>query len=267
MKRIPDLVPVILTMNDEFWLPYVLASVQGRFDRYVIYDVGSEDMTWEVIQSFVEAEKAAAEIFYRKLPYCAPEIQGIFRNSMIAEARSDWYFILDGDEIYNPEALDALADEMENMKHQYEENGKTYGIVRRVEVMTDMKSAYGQNLDLKHHRVYHKDMIFVGPHPGEAPLVEQKKKNEHWFSKDVICYHFHNCNRSRLDEMVPKRIARRKKATYHRGEATPIDILQKVPLLRGKFNEFLTCPELEVLWSDVGVADGPTSASPVPDAE
>ena len=31
---------------------------------------------------------------------------------MIAEARSDWYFILDGDEIYNPEALDALEDEV-----------------------------------------------------------------------------------------------------------------------------------------------------------
>ena len=259
MKRIPDLVPVILVMNEEFWLPYCLLSVQGRFDRYVIYDIGSLDKTWEVISSFVEAEKSNAEIFYRRLPFVDPSIQGIFRNSMIAEARSEWYFILDGDEVYNPESLDALSDEMVNMKRQYEENGKTYGIVRRVEVMTDMKTAYGQNLDLKHHRVYHRDMIWTGPHPGEVPLVEQKKSNEHWFSKDIICYHFHNCRRSHFDEDVPKRIERRKKATYHRGEATPIDILKRVPILKGRFDGFPINPDLNQIWSDASADDGQTS--------
>jgi len=251
-------VPVIMVMNEENWLPYCLGSVQGRFDRYVIYDIGSQDRTWDILSSFIETEKKTSEIFFRRLPFCDPSIQGIFRNSMIAEARSEWYFILDGDEVYTPQSLDALADEMVNMKKQYEEHGKTYGIVRRVEVMTDLKTAYGQKLDLKHHRVYHKNMIFTGTHPGEIPLVTQKPRNEHWFSKDIICYHFHNCKRSRLDENVPKRIARRKKATYHRGEATPIDIFEKVPLLKGRFEDFPVAPELNALWLDASAEDGQT---------
>lgn len=258
VKRIPDLVPVILVMNEENWLAYVLGAVQGRFDRYVIYDIGSQDRTWEILQSFINSEKKSADIFYRKLPFIDPLIQGIFRNSMIAEARSEWYFILDGDEVYSQPGLDALADEMANMKKQYEEHGKTYGIIRRVEVMTDLKTAYGQNLDLKHHRVYHRDMIWTGTHPGEIPFVEQKKRNEHWFSKDIICYHFHNCKRSRLDEDVPKRISRRLKATYHRGEATPIDIFEKLPVLRSRYEDYPVAPELEALWLDVSAEGGRT---------
>ena len=43
--KIKGLTPMILAMNDCFWLPYSLESLRGRFNRYVIYDAGSEDGT------------------------------------------------------------------------------------------------------------------------------------------------------------------------------------------------------------------------------
>lgn len=248
MQNTDEVVPVILVMNEENWLPYCLESVKGRFGRYVIYDVGSEDRTRDIISWFIDTEGKNAKIVYRKLPFVEPIVQGTFRNSMIADALADWYMILDGDELYTPKSLDSLILEMENMKNWYIAANKTYGIARRVEVAGGMKEAYGQDLNLSHHRIYHRKMTWEGTHPGEEATVTQNKRNEHWFSKDVICYHFHNCKRSSLDEKVPKRMKRRTQGTYHRGELTPIDILDILPILQKRIEDFPVCPELENLW-------------------
>jgi glycosyltransferase involved in cell wall biosynthesis len=242
-----ELVPVILVMNDEYFLPYCLEAVKGRFERYVIYDVGSEDKTKDIIEWFIDTSPEGTEFLYRILPPCPPSVQGTFRNSMIAETMSDWYFILDGDEIYTPESMDALIKEMENMKELYISKKRTYGIARRVEITNDMKSAYGQSLMTPHHRVYHRRMIFSGPHPGEAPFFEQKRNNEHWFSKKVICYHMHNCDRSPLDEDVPKRLQRRGRPTYRPGEYSPFDLFERIPILKTPIEDFAVSPTLASL--------------------
>ena len=239
-----ELVPVILLCNEEYWAPYVFESIKGRFERYVIYDVGSHDETKRIVNWFIETVPQGTEIFYRELPMCDPIIQGTFRNSMMAEARADWTLMIDGDEVYTPEALDALILEMENMKELYTSHGKTYGVVRRVEATRDLTKAYGQDLTVSHHRVYQRNMVFIGTHPGEEPLYKQNGNSEHWFSKKVVCYHQHNCARSRLDGDVPRRLKRRDKATYSPGEALPIDILEKVPLFRNPIEDFVPNPKL-----------------------
>lgn len=247
MLTTDEVVPVILVMNEEFWLPYCLESVRGRFSRYVIYDIGSKDSTRDVLRWFLDASPNGTSFVYRELPFVEPKVQGVFRNSMIAEAMSDWYLILDGDEVYTQDGLDNMILEMENMKEMFISKHRTYGVVRRVETTRHLTHAYGQNLDRPHHRIYHRKMIFGGPHPGEYPLLEQKSGNEHWFSKKVVCYHFHNCSRSRLDEEVPSRIRRRTKDTYHRGEALPFDLFEKIPILKNPIESFPVCPKLAEL--------------------
>ena len=78
---IPGLVPVVLVMNDEFYLPYVLESTRGFFKKYVIYDVGSTDRTPEIIDWWVDTNPDV-EFVVRKLPFVDPKVQGTFRNSM-----------------------------------------------------------------------------------------------------------------------------------------------------------------------------------------
>src|SRR3990167_6707770 len=90
---------VVLVCNDEYWLPWALEASRGSFDRYVIYDIGSKDRTKEIIAWFKGSNKEAS-FYIRFLDMQLPVIQGIFRNSMIAEALSECYFILDGDEIW-----------------------------------------------------------------------------------------------------------------------------------------------------------------------
>ena len=243
-----NLVPVILNLNDEYWLQYCLAALSGHFPRYVIYDVGSTDRSKDIIDWFVQKEKSRADFFVRYLPFVDPVVQGCFRNSMIAEADSEWYFIVDSDEIYKPEHLRAIQNAM--FYQQCDAYGnlrleKPYGLVRRVEVVEGLDKAYGQTENRKHHRVYHSSAYWKGTHPGEvAANFKQEDKYEFWIP-DVTCYHFHNTNRSSKDSEVPKRIERRAQPTYHRGELLPIEVVKDLPILLNRYEDFPVNPSLK----------------------
>ncbi len=245
MTRTDSIVPVILVKNDEYWLPYCLRAVKGWFSRYVFYDVGSTDMTRDVIEGFAVAEEAEADIIYRPLPHCEPIVQGTFRNAMIAETRADWYLILDADEVWLQKSLQGLVEGMETMKKEYEQHGKIYGIVRRMEVSRKLDALHGYTERLPHHRVYHHTASWKGTHPGEDAVITQKPRNEYNFPDEVKLLHFHQPDRSTLDEIVPNRIGRRFKATYLRGESHPVDLLEVLPLLRSPIGNFPINPLLK----------------------
>lgn len=238
----PNIVPVILNMNDEYWLQYSLMSLAGHFDRYVIYDVGSTDRSKDIIDWFVQKEKSRADFFVRYLPFVDPVVQGCFRNSMIAEADRDWYFIVDADELYKPEDLRKIVNHMADDSVLAK---RPYGMVRRVEVVEGLDKAYGTTEDRPHHRVYHRTAYWQGTHPGErAAKFKQFEPNEFWI-RDVTCYHFHNTNRSSKDSEVPKRIERRGQATYHRGELLPIEVVKDLPILLNRYEDFPVNPSLK----------------------
>lgn len=242
-----DIVPVILVMNDEFWLPYALSAVQGKFERYVIYNVGSADNTANIIDWFIETNKDIAQFYVRHLPQTDTNTQGIFRNSMIAEAQSEWYMILDGDEVYNPVSWYTIKD---ICAHERKRDGnKIYGIVERTEINSDLITCYSEVRP--HHRIYHRTAIWKGTHPGEEPVIQQKPHRE--FDLPVMCYHFHNTRRSRLEEEVPSRIRRKGKSTYRPGELMSFNLLNTIPILREPIHTFPPHPELEKLQHDYKV--------------
>lgn len=232
------IVPLILVMNDDYFLPYSLSSIGPFFDRFVIYNVGSTDNTWNVIDWFIESNKPRATFFVRDLPFVDPHIQGVFRNSMIAEARSENYFLVDGDEIYNPQ-------DIQNILKREPSELKPYGVVRRIEVGEDLKSKY--NIVRSHHRTYHRTAIWVGKHPGEEAYIAQTRDTEFWI-EDTYCYHFHHAIRSSDSKFeVPKRKERRDKATYCPGALEPFDLLKELPILQKPINNFPVNPDLERL--------------------
>lgn len=245
-----NLVPVILNMNDEYWLQYSLASLAGHFNRYVIYDVGSTDKSKDIIDWFVQREKKRADFFVRYMPFVDPVVQGCFRNSMIAESESEWYFIVDSDELYKPEDLRAIVKYMSEtgymcMLSSNPNDYKPYGLVRRVEVVEGLTQAYGTTENRAHHRVYHKSAYWKGTHPGEvAARYKQFEPNEFWIPS-ATCYHFHNTNRSSKDADVPKRIERRGQATYHRGELLPLEVVKDLPILLNRYEDFPVNPSLK----------------------
>jgi hypothetical protein len=244
--KIKGLTPTILVMNDSFYLPYVLEALRGRFHRYVIYDAGSEDGTENIIDWFTETEDA--EFFVRKLPFAVPSIQGCYRNSMLAEAETDWTFMVDGDEIYPTESLDnlitRLSPKSDRSRIGVMIESLLYGVVRRTEIDKSLLQKYS---DVRgHHRLYRQGTYFKGNHPGEAPAIKQTSKNEFQID-DVMCWHFHNALRSPLEGSVPKRLDRKGQGTYHPGDLEPFDLLKELPSLREPINNFQVSPDLEKL--------------------
>lgn len=233
----------MLVCNDEYWLPYALEASRGYFSRYVIYDVGSTDRTREVIKWFYETSPPEISFFVREMPMVHPRVQGAFRNSMIAEAGTEYYFILDGDELYTPQGYEAIISGAEELAR---DPSKLYGIVRRVEVDGDLHSAYGLNGRTPHHRLYRYKGIWTGSHPGEVPYYKQEPRNELWI-EGPVCYHFHNCDRSSADGDVPKRLERRARPTYRPGEKEPFNLLETLPLLQCPIAEFAPNPVLATM--------------------
>ena len=227
-------------------MPYALESSRGRFSNYVIYNVGSTDKTKEIIDWFEQDNKQAS--FFVKHFDCVPSkhIQGAFRNSMIADAGTDYYYILDGDEVYSEDGWNNLAAHWWETKPD-PAKGKYYGVVRRCEMSFDLKQKYTRLRT--HHRVYHRFATWRGPHPGEWARIEQKPRNENDIP-DVTCFHFHNTERSSKDSEALKRADRKDKSTYHPGELTLFNLLEELPLLQKKIENFPVSPALERLQNE-----------------
>ena len=241
MRRSHDIAAVVLVKNDEYWLPFALKAAFPYFQRFVIHDVGSTDRTADIIRTAVDAfpEK---EFFVKFWPDLPTPFQGELRNSMIAETKAEYYFILDADEVYSPESYELIARSPE----LFVGTDKVYGVVRRVEVGSDLKQAYGQGQFVPHHRVYHRTCLWTGPHPGEIPVTPQNRDTA-LVIEGATCFHFHGTERSTRDEEVPKRLERRKKQTYTPGELQPIDILAELPILKERIGNFPLNPALERL--------------------
>ena len=239
---------MVLVKNEAYWLPYVLKQVEGHFSSYVIYDVGSTDRTRDIIDWFVDRNEDKAEIFVRKLPHAPPEVQGVFRNSMIVEGKREVYFILDGDELYKDKDIARIRWAADELREANQENPrKKYGVFKRVEVNNTLDKQYSERRS--HHRLYTRDAFWTGTHPGEVAAFRQYYKSELWY--EITCWHMHNTLRSPLEKDALKRLNRKAKKTYHTGNLIDLDILKELPILKERVEDFPVTPALEALWSNI----------------
>ena len=236
---------MILVKNESYFLPYVLKQCEGIFDSYVIYDIDSTDNTREIIEWFHERNKDKADFTVRYMPDLPKEVQGAFRNSMIVEGQRPIYWILDGDELYSREDLLHIKKCSEDLKiaHAFD-NTKRFGVFKRVELNPELTMQYSRRRS--HHRIYHNSAYWTGNHPGEVSGYKQEEASEEWY--EILCWHFHNAERSPNEAEVLKRMERKKKKTYHPGELEPVNILKELPILRTRIEQFPVSPALEALW-------------------
>ncbi|GAH04592.1 unnamed protein product, partial [marine sediment metagenome] len=214
--------------NDEYYLPYVLESIKGAFERAIIYNVGSEDNTAKIIDWWVDKEKDT-ECLVRHLPMVTPDVQICFRNSMIAEARTDCYWLLDGDEINDhPSRVPRMALRLQS-RHTTQPRTR-YGVVRRIEVAPDLKSRYEE--ERTHHRLYTRDAVWTGTHPGERAFYKQNWKSEIDFKNEVTVLHLHNALRSSKETVALGRRQRKQQRSYHPGKLIYFNLLEEYPILQ-----------------------------------
>ena len=86
--------------NEERWIKSALLSVIDHVKEMLVWDTGSTDKTVELIKSI----KSPKIKFKEKSRVDRKELVSL-RNQQIKETKTDWFLILDGDEIWSKENL------------------------------------------------------------------------------------------------------------------------------------------------------------------
>jgi len=242
----PVVAALILVSNDEFWLPYALESIQGVFERAVIYNVGSEDGTANIINWWVDKERGRTDCLVRHLPMCPPNVQICFRNSMIAEARTETYWLADGDEVLRADQAVMVPRLVVELRSWHTEHPRRrYGVVSRLEVSPDLRFQYS---DIRgHHRLYTRDAVWTGTHPGERPYYAQNSKTELDFTDVITVLHMHNALRSSRESVALRRTSRKSQRSYHPGRLIKFDLLKEYPILKNQIESWPMDPALREL--------------------
>ncbi len=85
-----------LVRNEDVFVKYALASVLPFVSDYIIYDTGSTDGTRDSLKNYK----------YETRGLQTPKSYVDLRNEMIEKTKTDWFFLLDGDEVWNKGQLE-----------------------------------------------------------------------------------------------------------------------------------------------------------------
>ena len=102
-----------IVKNEENWIKPALLSVINQVDRLLVWDTGSTDKTIELIKS-IESPKI-------EFKQCGPvDRQRLveLRNEQIYQTHTDWFLLLDGDEVWPKKNLLQLIKAAEQAKPQ-----------------------------------------------------------------------------------------------------------------------------------------------------
>ncbi|OGH68379.1 MAG: hypothetical protein A3I29_04135 [Candidatus Magasanikbacteria bacterium RIFCSPLOWO2_02_FULL_44_11] len=97
-----------IVKNEENFVHYTIASVIEYVDRIIIFDTGSTDRTIERIQKL--AARYPDKIIFEEKGPCSKVEHTKFRQEMLDRTASDWFMILDGDEIWTKRGMQEVKD-------------------------------------------------------------------------------------------------------------------------------------------------------------
>jgi glycosyltransferase involved in cell wall biosynthesis len=109
-----------IVKNEENWIKYSLLSVKDLVTKILVFDDGSSDRTVKIVQSIGDPK---IEFFSKELKTPADHTK--LRNEMIKMTKTEWFLILDGDEVWNKTTFEKLLTLIEKCPKN------VYGVVVR----------------------------------------------------------------------------------------------------------------------------------------
>jgi glycosyltransferase involved in cell wall biosynthesis len=91
-----ELSAIVLTKNSERRLAECLGSIRELAAEIIVFDQGSTDQTIQI------SEKFGARVISRESDVITRRGFGVLRREAVSEARADWVFMLDSDEVISP---------------------------------------------------------------------------------------------------------------------------------------------------------------------
>ena len=96
--------------NEERWIWYALKSILDIADEILIFDTGSTDKTVEIIKTI----KSRKIIFEEKGKVDAKGLTQLRREQLVM-TKTEWFLILDGDEIWPERTKKELAANLKSV--------------------------------------------------------------------------------------------------------------------------------------------------------
>lgn len=98
----PKITAHCLVCNEERWIWYAIMSVLDYVDEILVWDTGSTDKTVDIIKSM-----SSKKVKFKEVGAVNPDTLTECRNQMLAENKSNWILLLDGDEIWTKKAIES----------------------------------------------------------------------------------------------------------------------------------------------------------------
>lgn len=95
--------------NEDKWVWFAIQSVLPYVERVLVFDTGSTDKTQQIIDSI----KSSKIIFEKKGIVSREELVKL-RQEQIDRTKTEWFLILDGDEVWPKKELENLIDHAAN---------------------------------------------------------------------------------------------------------------------------------------------------------
>ncbi len=103
-----------LVKNEEKWIWFSIMSVINFVDKLIIFDTGSTDNTVNVIKEILKNEEYARKISFEEKGAIPPDKFSLLRQEQIDQTFTDWFLVLDGDEIWYEADIKNVAHIIQN---------------------------------------------------------------------------------------------------------------------------------------------------------
>lgn len=101
-----------LVKNEERWLWYAVASIINHVEKILLWDTGSTDGTLAIIKEL--QREFPDKIEFRERNVSSAEEFTLIRQEMLDETKSDWFLMVDGDEIWSEGSINNVIKEIQN---------------------------------------------------------------------------------------------------------------------------------------------------------
>ena len=98
----------MVVKNEDRWIWYSIMSVIDFLDRLIIFDTGSRDHTTDIIAEILKDKKYADKILYKEWGAVTPKEFSEVRQKQIEMTKTDYFMVIDGDEIWYEATLNEL---------------------------------------------------------------------------------------------------------------------------------------------------------------
>lgn len=98
----------MVVKNEDRFIWYAISSVLPHVGRFLIFDTGSTDKTVDIINSFGSKRIE----FQSKIAKDAKDISDL-RQEQIEKTESDWFWVVDGDEVYTKSLCEEIVEAVE----------------------------------------------------------------------------------------------------------------------------------------------------------